>query len=162
MNESSWKHDWRPTVPSPDFARRVVLELQREERWGAQAPGRRRAFGALRGSPLALLSVAALSLAGAALAALGHPLRSEVVEAEQEASPTVKLRSEPLLVHPSTRPAPMEPEPPDRELVELEPSARRKPPTPTAVETAPERPRVPVHIPRCECSTSAVVCSCVD
>lgn len=111
MNESSWQRDWRPAEPAPDFARRVLAELERGERSGARAPVARRAFGTRRGSSLVFLGLAAIALSGAALGALGPTLRTDLRETAQESSPTTKQRSEAVPVYASTPPAPIEPEP---------------------------------------------------
>jgi hypothetical protein len=155
MSDASWQDDWRPAEPAPDFARRVVLELERQERLGAHTLGRRRASMHRRWSPLGILGVAALLLSGAAAAALGARGEPALANIAQESSPTAKAASATPPLQLVTPRAPMVPERgrPWRPL-----SARAAP-----VVALPESPRpVPIHYPPCHCSSGAVVCSCVD
>lgn len=158
MSDVPWHVDWRPAEPEPDFARRVVLELERQESRDAQALGRRRAGGHRRWSPLGVLGLAALLLSGAAAASLGARREAVLTSVAQEDAPTEKEPSQPPSLHLLTAPAPMVPE-----RAALEPVQPERPLRVVPFEPSPEAPRqTPIHYPPCHCSSGAVVCSCVD
>jgi hypothetical protein len=158
MNDAAWQETWRSAEPEPDFAHRVVLELEREERLGAQSLGRRRAATHRRWSPLGILGMAALLLSGAAAASFGAHREPVLVNVAQEDVPTHKTRSEPPRLHLLTPAAPMMPERAAPEAPPFERPLRAVQPEPSV-----ETPRsVPIHYPPCHCSSGAVVCSCVD
>jgi hypothetical protein len=161
MTGASWQDEWRAPEPREDFARRVVLELEREERLGAQAVGRRRAAGVRRVSPLGILGIAALLLSGAAAASLGSRRAAVLDGSAQESAPTEKPASASPRLQLLTPPAPMVPERAVPEPAVPEPAAKpaRRVVPPLEVQPAPPGP---IHYPPCHCSSGAVVCSCVD
>jgi len=156
MSGSPWQDGWRSVEPRPDFARRVVLELEREQRWGAPAVGQRRAALTRRWSPWGLWGLAALLLSGAAAASLAVGRPPVLGHSTVEQAPTQKAWNGSPRLHFAAQRAPMEPE------VERPRPPRVAPvpavPTPSARDSAP----APLHFPACHCSSSAIVCSCVD
>jgi hypothetical protein len=165
MTQSRWEPEWRTAEPLPDFARRVVLEHERQEHGTLAVTGsaRRRYAGkdAARKhtARLVVLGLAALLISGAAAASLGQRWQPRLHDMTQEGAPIEQPeRRGPLLLRVSL-PAPMEREKATVPEHALPASPKAKPAGPLPV--APARP-VPVHYPACHCSSGAVVCSCVD
>jgi|GEM_PF-2480044 len=165
MTAFRFEQEWRSAEPAPDFAHRVVLEHERQGRTNSavmacaskrpvrQHPVRK------HNAPLVVLGLAALLISGAAAASLGPSWLPKLDDTTQEGRPIEKPeRPAPRFLLVSS-PAPMEREQakvPER-AVPAVPKAKPAAPVPEA----PARP-VPIHYPACQCSSGAVVCSCVD
>jgi hypothetical protein len=151
---------WRSDEPPSDFARNIVEAAAREQaRGGTQRTG--------RGVVIPLL-LAAIFLSVGAAAAWGVRQKTETSTAEQ-AEPIAPLtKGEQLSFALHARSA-------NAEREQAKENDQKRPPPPKA-ENAPQPPKSDeidnlgdesapprvLHLPKCECGTSGVVCSCAD
>ncbi len=147
---------WNASAPPADFACRVAVLASQE-----QGKGKRQRSGLV--VPILLVALFVSCGAAAAWDSLSTN-RSQALLEEKGPSPLVQDARE---LDWRSAPSRWEPEPilkvdppvefpvsrVKRELVEMEP--------PAAVEEQ-KQPPTPLHLPRCECGVSAIICTCIE